>query len=173
MRRLFLSPPLFVFLHAHDLSVPPWGHRMFDTPDCNGSGYKWTFFPLLLCYSQIGQLYRLYVFVKCCLAALLLSPTPTLASISVLCNHFMLNSGKDFKMGTMGLTFPKLPFPSTLWNTRWLRVRRTWETVGVIGAGLKPSCALFWPPAINAHLQTQSKYTCKRECKVICKQLIQ
>lgn len=70
---------------------------------------------------------------------------------SILC-HIII-SANGLKMGNTVPTLPKLPFPSTLWNTNWLRVRRARETVGAAGAGLKPSCAFPLPPAINTHLQ--------------------
>lgn len=46
-------------------------------------------------------------------------------------------------------TLPKLPFPSTLWNTRWFMVRRSLGAVGVTAAGLTTSWAL--PPAVSAN----------------------
>lgn len=67
----------------------------------------------------------------------------------------------------MGPTLPKLPFPSTLWNIRWFMVRCARGTVGVTGAGLKPSPAL--PAAINTHLQQWIKYIKKPECEDVCK----
>lgn len=52
--------------------------------------------------------------------------------------------------GTVGHTLPKLPLPSTLWNTRWLRVRRK-RRGGATGVGLVSS--LTFSSAININLQ--------------------
>lgn len=56
----------------------------------------------------------------------------------------------------VGSTLPKLPLPSTLWNTRWLRVRCT-HLGGATGAGLVPPWT--FPSAINTYLQARSEYT--------------
>lgn len=70
--------------------------------------------------------------------------------------HFMLNSVKDLNMGNKGPTLPKLPLPSTLWNTRWFMVRCTRVAVGVTGAGLEPPRPL--PPDVNTNLQPWGEY---------------
>lgn len=55
----------------------------------------------------------------------------------------------------VGFTLPKLPLPSTLWNTRWLRVRCA-HLGGATGGGLVPPST--FPSTKNTYLQPRSEY---------------
>lgn len=64
----------------------------------------------------------------------------------------------------VGCTLPKLPLPSTLWNTRWLRESCA-RLGGATGTGLVPPLNL--PSSINTCFQPRSERTWRwlKTCK--------
>lgn len=131
---------------------------------CNGSKLPetCTFVPSL---SYLCILFTFVIFVRLCYSKKIIHVRTFRMSMMLVYvygifnllspnHHLTLNLGVECL--EMARTLPKLPLPSTLWNTRWLRVRCIrGDSVGV-GVGFTLSLALPFPLPAPIHTHTHT-----------------